>query len=130
MTLAAHASRFGVSALAFSPDGMCLATATKLDACVRLWDPFEGRLRGEIPRTSTIVRALAFSPCGALLAIAQGDGSAALWGIAEGRELAMVRANGWGLQSVAFSADGRSFATGGNDGIVRLWDLAQTLGRP
>jgi WD40 repeat protein len=129
-TLAADMPRYGVIALAFSPDGTNLATATNLEACVRLWDPSDGRLRRVIPRTSAGVRALAFSPCGALLAIAQSDGSAVLWGIAEGREVARVRANAWGLQSVAFSADGRSFATGGNDGRVRLWDLAQALGGP
>jgi WD40 repeat protein len=95
---------------------------------VRLWDPSDGRVRGAIPRTSANLRALAFSPCGTLLAIAQADGSAALWGIAEGQELARVRANRSGLQSVAFFADGRSFATGGADDCVRLWDLAKALG--
>jgi WD40 repeat protein len=127
--LAAYEPRYGVTALAFSPDGTSLASSSPLEGCVRLWDPSDGRSLGTIPRSTGTVRALAFSPDGGLLAIAQADGSAVLWGLAEGRVLARVRANGCGLQSVAFSADGRSLATGGADGCVRLWDVAQAVGR-
>jgi WD40 repeat protein len=126
--LAGEAPRYSVTALAFSPDGSGLATASQVGACVQLWDPSDGRLRGAIPRAPASVRSLAFSPDGTLLAITQSDGVAALWGLAEGRELARVRANGWGLQCAAFSADGRSLATGGTDGSVRFWDLARALG--
>jgi WD40 repeat protein len=99
-----------------------------MERCVRIWDLSVGRTRGAILTTPSGVRALAYSPDGALLAIAQGDGGIALWGLAEGRERARVRANGCGLQAVAFAADGRSFATGGADGQVRHWDLARALG--
>ena len=127
LTLVADAPRHGVTSLAFSPDGTSLAAASKLDRCVRLWDRSDGRPRGAIPSTPAYVQAVAYSPDGALLAIAQADGGATLWGVAEGRELARVRANGQGLQSVAFSADGRSFVTGGNDGRVRVWDVARAI---
>jgi WD40 repeat protein len=117
----------GVTALAFSPDGASLASVSKLEGCVRLWDPSDGRLRATIPSGAAQVRALAFSPDGALLVLARADGGARLWGLAEGRELARVRANGSALQCVAFSADGQSLATGGTDGCVRLWDVARAL---
>jgi WD40 repeat protein len=126
--LAADAPHYGVTALAFSPDGRSLASASALEGCVRLWDPSDGRPLATISQSPGHVRALAFSPDGALLAIAQADGSAALWGLAEGRELARVQANRSALQSVAFSADGRSFAIGGTDGCVRLWDRARAVG--
>jgi WD40 repeat protein len=118
----------GVSSLAFSPDGASLASVSKLEDCVRIWDPFDGRLRATIPSGAAQVRALAYSPRGALLVMAQADGGATLWGLAEGRKLARVRANGCALQCVAFSADGRSLATGGTDGRVRLWDVARAVG--
>jgi WD40 repeat protein len=118
----------GVTALAYSPDGASLASTSKLEDCVRLWDPSDGRLRATIPSGAAQVRALAFSPDGALLVMAKADGGATLWGLAEGRELAQVRANGCALQCVAFSADGRSLATGGTDGRVRVWDVARAAG--
>jgi WD40 repeat protein len=125
---AADAPFSGVTALAFSPYGASLASVSKREGCVRLWDPSDGRLRATIPSGAAQVRALAFSPDGALLVMAQADGGATLWGLAEGREVARVRADGCALQCVAFSADGRSLATGGTDGRVRLWDVARAIG--
>jgi WD40 repeat protein len=118
----------GVTALAFSPDGASLAALSKLQGDVRLWNPADGRLRATIPSDANQVRALAFSPDGSLLVMAQADGGAALWSLAEGRTLARVRANGYALQCAAFSADGQLLATGGADGRLRLWDVAQAIG--
>jgi WD40 repeat protein len=124
---AADAPFSGVTALAFSPDGASLASVSRLEGCVRLWDPSHGRLRATIPSGAAQVRALAFSPDGALLVMAQADGGAALWGLVEGRELARIRANKCALQCVAFSANGRSLATGGTDGRVRVWNVARAV---
>ena len=123
----AHPPGMGVTALAFSADGTLLATASYLECTVRLWSAADGASRGELPRADSGVRALAFSPGGALMALARGDGAAVLWDIAGARAMATVRANDRGLQSLAFSADGRTLATGGIDGCVRLWDLDQVL---
>jgi WD40 repeat protein len=125
---AANTPFSGVTSLAFSPDGASLASGSRLEDCVRLWDPSDGRLRATIPSGAAQVRALAFSPDRALLVLAQADGGATLWGLAEGRELARVRANGFALQCIAFPADGRSLATGGTDGRVRRWDVGRAVG--
>ncbi len=127
-----HPAGNGITSVAFSPDGVLLATSSFLECTVRLWSAVDGRNRRTLPKMPLGVKALAFSPDGALLAMARGDGAAVLWGVAEDRELASVRANERGLESLAFSRDGRMLATGGMDGGVRLWDVARALvaGRP
>jgi WD40 repeat protein len=117
-----------VTALAISPDGRLVVSASYLEISVRFWDADDGASRGELPAMESGVRALAFSPNDALLALAREDGAAVLWSVAESRILGTVRANGRGLQAVAFSHDGRTLATGGTDGRVRVWDLEQVLG--
>jgi WD40 repeat protein len=126
--LAAHSPGHGVTTLAYSHDGTLVATASYLEPAVRLWGAVDGVSRGRLPASRHGVRALAFSPVDALLALAREDGTAVLWGIPEGRALGTVRANYRGLQAIAFSADGRALATGGTDGRVRVWDLEQVLG--
>ena len=123
----AHSLGHGVTTLAYSPDGTLVATASYLEPAVRLWGAADGGSRGQIPMGGSSVRALAFSPTRALLALAQEDGAAILWGIADSRVLGTVRANHRGFQAIAFSGDGRMLATGGTDGRVRVWDLEQVL---
>jgi WD40 repeat protein len=123
----AFESKPGDAAIALSPDGSLLARVSYLEGAVRLWSPASGLLREPFPRQSLSVRSLAFSPDGALLAIARTDGRIALWGVEAGRGLGFLQANERGLQSIAFSNDGRRLATGGIDGCLRLWDVAQAL---
>ena len=121
-----------VLALAFSPDGGSLATASVLERRVRLWDAAHGRLKGTIPAAPPGVNALAYSPDGVLLAMANLDGTATLRDVATDRELGIIQTQGHPLHSLAFSNDGRRLATGGADGAVCLWEVARVLaaGKP
>ncbi|KOU97999.1 WD40 repeat domain-containing protein, partial [Streptomyces sp. XY533] len=67
------------TAVAFSPDGSLLATAS-FDGMVRLWDPTTHRPvdRPSIGHTRPVT-AVAFSPDGSLLATASFDGMVRLW---------------------------------------------------
>jgi WD40 repeat protein len=123
----AHAPGNAVTTVAFSPHGDLLATASYLERTVRLWTASGGESRGSLPRMVSGYRALAFSPDGATLALARGDGTAVLWSVAEGRQLAPVVANERSLQSITFSRDGQYLATGGTDGCVRLWDVPAAI---
>jgi WD40 repeat protein len=117
-----------IVSLAFSPDGASLATAGLYERFVRLWDAASGEPRGTIPTALPLFRALAFSPSGTTLALANEDGTATLWDVATLRALGVIGVEGRSLQSLAFSRDGRRLATGRVDGAVRLWDVPEALG--
>ncbi|MFC7984212.1 protein kinase [Streptomyces sp. NPDC057336] len=69
-----------VRALAMSPDGTTLATATTDDAAVRLWDLADGTLTARLTSGSGFeVNALAFAPDGTALARGGTDATVALW---------------------------------------------------
>jgi WD40 repeat protein len=67
-----------VFAVAFSPDGTLLATASG-DNTARLWDPVTGECVRTLTGHPEPVFAVAFSPDGTLLATASGDKTTRLW---------------------------------------------------
>jgi len=67
-----------VTAVAFSPDGLRLASAS-WDETVRVWDPATGTQQAALTGHTGRVSAVAFSPDGQLLASAGGDRTVRLW---------------------------------------------------
>jgi WD40 repeat protein len=113
-----------VYALAFSPDGRLLATASS-DRTVKLWSLPSGREMHTLTGHERAVYRLAFSPDGRLLATASLDGTLRLWEPRAGVLLRTLRGHRAGVSSLAFSPDGLTLASGdrSDEGRVRLWSV-------
>ncbi|MGH3837275.1 MAG: TIR domain-containing protein [Pseudonocardiaceae bacterium] len=139
-TLTGHTD--DVNAVAFSPDGTTVATAS-FDDTVILWDvtnPTRPRSLGQ-PLTGhkDQVSSARFSPDGHTLATGSTDDTAILWNVTDpdrpqqlGPPLTNHKNN---VTSVAFSPDGHTLATASADRTVILWNVTdparpQPIGSP
>jgi WD40 repeat protein len=112
-----------VNAVAFSPDGKLLASASH-DQTVRLWDAATGQDRRYTLRHAGEVRTVAFSPDGKVLASAGGDRVVRLWKVSTAEHLGQLEGHADWIESVAFAPDGKLLASASSDGTVRVWDVA------
>jgi WD40 repeat protein len=113
----------GVSAVAYSPDGEQLATAS-YDGTARIWDTSTGAQLRVLDAHTERVQDVAYSADGSRIATASLDGTARLWDAATGAQVALLRSRGPKI-SVAISPDGRLVATGNYGGRAEIWDVAR-----
>lgn len=111
-----------VNAVAFSPDGERILTATE-DGIAKLWKSGNGSVIETLSHGSQDVNTAAFSPDGQLLATGGKDGAVRVWHGTTGQELAVFEHIGM-VFSVAFSPDGTQIVAGYGDGTARLWHIA------
>jgi len=108
-----------VSAVAYSPDGHCLAAAT--DYHVFLWEPATGKERWRFQGRDR-VKCLAFSPDGRMLAFGGDDAIVWLMDVASGKELAQRAGHRGKISAIAFAPDGKTLVSGSYDTTALVWD--------
>jgi WD40 repeat protein len=104
-----------VAALAFSPDGKTLATASE-DKFVRLWEVAGGKELRRFTGHKGAVLAVAFSHDGKNLVTGSADNSVRLWNTASGAEVRRLQKHKYGVAAVVFHPDRQALVSVGDDG--------------
>ena len=110
---------YAVNAVAFSPYGKWIASASK---DVKLWSITNSQSMKEVTtfKHDDPVSAVDFSPDGKLLAAGDSSGKVKVWDVQS--EQAVTLQHDSAVNAVDFSPDGKLLAAGDNGGNVIVWD--------
>jgi WD40 repeat protein len=117
-------------ALAWSPDGKCLATST-IDFTVRLWQLETETWQDTAIVHGSLIWAIAWSPDGRSIATASDDGTIKIWTVDNYECLHIMSGHQQRIWSIAWSPvrgaspeeNGNILASSSSDETIRLWDV-------
>ncbi|MEO8288910.1 MAG: helix-turn-helix domain-containing protein [Chloroflexota bacterium] len=112
-----------VQAIAFSPDGKYLATASD-DKTARLWETTTGKQLLVFSEHNDGVQGITFSVDGKYIFTTSRDHTARQWDVTTGGQVHLFSGHTDQVNIVVASADGRYLVTSSEDGTARLWDIA------
>jgi WD40 repeat protein len=110
------------SGIAFSPDGLHLATA--YEKSVRIWNVATRQQLVELSGHTEYVSAARFSPDNRRLLTGSADRTARVWDIDAGRTISILSGHTDTVNDASFSPDGARVVTASRDGTARIWDSA------
>ncbi len=126
--------RIGVTALAWSPDGNAIASASD-DKTVHIWNPATLRSPTHAFQSTVLgnhtdrVKAVVWSPDSAYLASAGNDATVQLWNMSTRERLYTYRGHAKRVRTLAWSPNGNVIASAGDDRTIHLWKAPQKLSR-
>jgi WD40 repeat protein len=109
-----------VNAVAYSPDGALLATASD-DTLVKLWSTADSRLKAVLDGHRTGVSVLVFARDGSFVASGSKNGGVRTWSVPAGQPLATHEAGSGAILSLALTPDDKLLAAGTSSGEIRLF---------
>jgi WD40 repeat protein len=110
-----------VDAVAFTPDGQSLVTASGIEKAIRVFSTDSGKEQRVIPAGPC--RTLALSADGKQLALGTFQGTVHVLDFATGKELWQQHAHPQMVSVVTFARDGKQLVSAGG-GSVRVWNAA------
>jgi WD40 repeat protein len=107
---------------ALSPDGKMLAASTSDHDrfIIELWELASGQEVGELTGKGEIVKAIAFSPKGDMLATGGGDKKVLVWNIKSRQLINEYTFYAGSITALSYSPDGSKLAIGYEDGTIQL----------
>ncbi|MDB6134885.1 MAG: repeat-containing protein [Verrucomicrobiales bacterium] len=108
-----------VTSLAFSPDGVLLATGDR-NGGLYVWEAGTGNEFYNLRDHEKRIAALAWRADSNLLAAGSEDGNITWWEMQNGTQVKKIGSHG-GVLALGFAPDGR-MVSGGRDGHARVWD--------
>jgi WD40 repeat protein len=115
-----------IHALAFSPDGARLASASD-DRTVKVWDANTGHEILTLNGHAGPVEGVSWSPDGTRLATAAKDKMVKIWDAKSGQQVLSFQGHTKAVMGVSWSPDGTRLASASEDQAVKLWDATTGL---